>query len=711
MGAKKLQNKIVDARRLMDFSPDDLRKRLKSNLTINFSDGQLNLNAHEVILNRYMWESVRKYIVDFNMPLRIDHSITQHYVNGYYVSDSLNKALEQIIKDIISFYFEPNNNSEGIEEIWQSFQELFNTVYNDIIFNNIKYVPSLNINDLLDIQLEPELVQKMREVNELDITTDNIVMGRTINAAHNTLDTILKERPDNKVAKGYISGNFNPKQVVQVLSSRGNISTLTNEIYAKPIGSSFCSGMYAINEIAQEAATAARSLMLSSKAVAKAEYFARTMQLVTMVVEKLVPGDCCAGPDGKTDYSKVQYEDWYVKPASKEGAYIQTPDLPNLVGKYYFNPETGREEEIKKTDKHLEGTTIKLRVAYNCKHKDPKCICARCFGKLYYNIPKHTNIGHFSSTCITQLISQLTLSDKHHTASAKSLLIYINKEAANDFYTKEDDNNNVYLKQKVENVNLDGSKELLYNNKKDFDLKFKVYKTSVNGIGDIKEDTDVRAFVVTSVSILRDLYLVKTDLKTGEVTEIPVDISKGTYEGSFTIEFLEHIQEYGYTLGEDDYYYIDINEWKHSNPIITVNDVSFNYLMLVNTIKKIFGGKNREKDSDSSLEIRSPKGLLEKLFNEINNKLSINIALIEVIVYAFSCYDYDNGDYRLGRNSPNMTTRSITDILTHTSLGAGYAWETHKRLMLNSYAFNMKNCREHPLDVTICPQEVINRYS
>lgn len=697
--------KKVKVRRLMDFTPQELNKELKSTLNVEFDDGELIMNAHEVIVSRYLWETVKDFIMNKNMRMLKSFSINQHYNNGFYISTSMNKTLESMFKEVVVTYFEPLNTSEGIAEIWQKMQDTFNIIYNEVIFNNLQYTTSLNIDDLLEVQLEPELIEKMRQVDKIEADTDNIVTKRYVMDAQATLDKILRSKMHNKISKGYVSGNFSKDQVHQVLGPRGSITTLTNQIYGKPIGSSFTTGMYKTYEMAQESTTAGRSLMLSTTAISSSEYFARQTQLVTMAVEKVVDGDCCNG-----DYSKVKYLDWFVKPYSKNEAYEQKPDLPNLVGKYYYDPETKTEKKIEATDKHLEGTTIKLRVAFNCQLENPKHICARCFGAMFYNIPKHTNIGWYSSTTVTKDVSQKTLSTKHFTNSSTSLPIHISKNAVRDFYTKENDNSHVYLRQKVEEDNADGTKRLLYSNKKDFKLEIKVYKYSANGMGDIKPDINVKKFVIASVSYLEDLWLVKTNLKTGEVEEIKVDVTKGKCYGSFTADFLEYIQHAGYKLGEDDYYYINLKDWKYSKPIIHVNDVSFNYLMLVSTIKTILGGKNKEKDSGESLDIRTKEGLLEKLFNEINNKLDINIALIEVIVYAFSCYDYENGNYGLGRNSDVATTRSISDIISHTSMGGMYAWERHLKNMLDPYSFIMDNAREHILDVTITPNEALEEH-
>lgn len=692
--------KKISYRRLMDFSPEEFNQRLKKPLIVKFADGDLKLSAHEIIVSRYLWETVKDFIVNKGMKLYIRHSVSSHYVNGFYTSRTLNKTLEKIYEDLILTYFEPFNNREGLDQIWKNMQVIFNRIYNEIVYKNINYVTSINIDDLLEIQLNPELIKKMRAVSEIDISTDNIVTNRIVNDCYQTLDKILKENPNNAVSQGYISSNINPNQVQQVLGSRGSATTATNTIFAKPIANSFTTGMYNMYEIVQESAVAARSLLLSTTSIAQSEYFARLLQLVCMSVEKLVDGDC-----GQTEYI-----DWYVKPYTKEGVYSQPSDLPNLEGKYFYNPDTGKEELITKNHKHLEGTTIKLRVAFNCKLHDKNCICTKCFGALSYNIPKHINLGWYCCTQITKDISQKTLSDKHHTASSISLPIIINPEAVNDFYTKENDNTFVYLKYKHEEIKGDGSKVTLFNNKKDYKLTLKVYKFSANGLGDIKPDTEVRKYIVETMSYLEDLWLEKMDLNTGEIELIPVSITKGVHYGSFTIEFLEYIKENGYELSEDDYYYINLNKWKFTNPIVKVNDISFNYIMLAKEIKAIFGGKDSEKEGENYLDLRQRADMLQKLFNVINNKLSVNIALMEVIVYAFSVSDYEYGDYSLGRHSSNITTRSISDIMTKTSLGGAYAWERHMTTMLNPYAFKMKNSREHILDVLICPNEVLERF-
>ena len=117
--------------------------------------------------------------------------------------------------------------------------------------------------------------------------------------------------------------------------------------------------------------------------------------------------------------------------------------------------------------------------------------------------------------------------------------------------------------------------------------------------------------------------------------------------------------------------------------------------------------------------LETPESLLQNVFHIVNTKLDVNLAILEVIVYAFTVYDVVDEDgrginlnksYSLGRNVNDQRLMRIEDIITNRSLGAGYAWEKVVNNILSPKSFYGKNAVSHPLDVVITPNEVIKEF-
>jgi hypothetical protein len=102
--------------------------------------------------------------------------------------------------------------------------------------------------------------------------------------------------------------------------------------------------------------------------------------------------------------------------------------------------------------------------------------------------------------------------------------------------------------------------------------------------------------------------------------------------------------------------------------------------------------------------------MIQKLFDLANSKLNINIALLEVIVYAFSCMDYENKDFRLGRGSKTVKACKIEDNIVNRSLGSSYGWERVIHTILNPSSFYNENGISTPMDVYIAPLETVAAY-
>lgn len=647
--------KKIPARRIMDFTPSDFTKKLKSNIILIYDDGiEVEHTAHELAINRYVY-SVLELAPDIG--IKSTYSIHNYYVGGQYVANTINKAFEAILSDIVDMYVETSGSRKCLEKVYEKMYEIFETIYNEVIYEHLEYVASLNIKHFLQIQLKPELmaaIDDVRKKRDLD----------SVKQTYEILDKVIRTSPDlkeNPIAKGYISGTISANQVKQLLASRGFVTEIDSSIFKYPIASSFVLGMDDMYDMAVESRSGAKALYLSNRAIGLSEYLAREIQLTTMMVEVLEDGDC-----GNKDYLE-----WSVT----------EKDFNNLLGKRYF--QDGKELVIDGNSRDIIGTTVKLRSAGRCKLENKNHICTACFGRLSNNVPMHANIGHITTTVLTAIISQLILSTKHVTTSASSDSIALTGDMR-DFFIVKNKDTYAFRANTI--------------NKKKQKFRLHIPQEQGFGIADVPKSNDPYRLNLARVSSLSLIYL-SIEESDGSIRELPLHVKQGNRLGNLTYDFLAHIKKYGYSLDDDDRYCIELDNWPTGVSIISLPQVEFSYLDLANTIK---GELKYMKD-----DIGTPEAFLHHLFNLVNHKLNINIALLEVIVYAFTAADPDNGNFDFGRNSAEAKPSKMCNIISNRSVGGSYAWENVRKTMLTPTNYYGMNNINHPLDIMLKPNETL----
>jgi len=360
------------------------------------------------------------------------------------------------------------------------------------------------------------------------------------------------------------------------------------------------------------------------------------------------------------------------------------------LGKHYFDPDSNTLKIIRKEDKHLEGTSILLRTAMKCKHPNKNTVCTTCFGELSYGVHQHASLGHITTTTMTQKISQAILSTKHLATSATSGSVVLD-DIGKQFFTIKNKDGIAFKSSLLGRV------------------KTKMYlildQVSGYGIKDLTSTTDVRKLNPARVTRISHITILTVDQHDNRET-YPVNIKNSNRFGNFTYDFLEYIQSEGYTLTNNDEYMIDLVNWKQAIPVIKLPEVEFNFLALSNAVKSEFKFMDIIKGDRSS---ETQESLLQKVFDLVNTKLDVNIALLEVVIYAFTITSIKDGDYTLGRtdsdNSANLM--KIDGIMKNRSLGAAYGHERVLSNIISPNSFIGVNRTSHPLDALIAPNEVL----
>lgn len=692
---------VCKAEEFFKFTKEEVLKGLTDTYNVQFADGVLTLSAHEIIVNRFIWDIL--YAINNShyskekgmMPMKKAYSITEYYCNGFFASSSLSGVIERILEDICLFYVEPEFDRSILDEIvFGKIEQVYNDLYNYLVCDGVEYYTSIDVLDFYQIQFQEELINAIKKVSEEK--SQEAIMN-----SYDALDRVISTVPEirnNPIVTGYLSGAFNKRQVYQILSSRGFLAELNSDIIPTPVLSSFFLGMNSAFEMAAESRSSAKAQRSQEIAIEQSEYTARIIQLVSMRYEQLVDGDC-----GSKDY--VEY---YVNP----DPVIGKPELPLLVGKWYLDEETGVEKAIRKDDTHLIGKTIKLRSQAKCLHAESNCCCVKCFGQIAYSIPYLSNLGHVVASIITQIITQSLLSTKHLSGSASGLDFELGP-VEGEFFIKSNNNG---LKLNSANFVKGKTYELIVK-QKDF-----------NGLsGGLYAGMDFAKITPNRNSKLNKFYIKVTDDKTGIYTyhECSIAYTKSikkhnsttskskegatnasTVFGSFTSQFIKYIvgdgNDKNYYLDDSgESYCINLNKWKSKDDVIVFPNLEFNFLDL-------------QKDFKRNLRnIGGTEGYFEKLlqsqFDLLNSKLDIPYSIVEALICSFIVKDPVTKDVRLARGVSDLIVR-ISDIIYNGSLGAMAAFEHHNKHFMSPKTFNGFNQGSHVLDVALKPEETVRRW-
>lgn len=661
---KKTVN-AVPVRSFLRLSPRELMEKLTKSRYVLFEDGVVKyLTANELITNRFLWELLK---LTPKLSIISDYTISNFYTNGQYTSKSINKLFEVLYEDMVRHN---NNNRDIVPDILENMFKINNVVYNILISENCSYASSLEIKDFAELQFNPEIMESINEV--IDKQSMESISG-SYKIMENIIFTDTK-LSNNPLVKGYISTSINPNQVKQMIAPIGFRTEINSAIFQYPIESSFMLGLRNIYHMTIESRSGAKALFLSNKAIQNAEYSARELQIVTMPVEKLIDGDC-----GNKDYLP-----WLVRTNT-----FGKSDIDNLIGKRYVTSLDDKEEKIiTKKDKHLLGTTIYIRTANKCKLSNKKHICTSCFGELSFNIHNHTNIGHISTTTGTQQVSQSILSTKHLTSSATSSDITLDDVSSKFFNVKS-------------KIGYAFKPNLIKTLKGKFNLI--ISQSNASGIKDLNSTIDIYKLNLPRTTRIESFLLQHID-QDGTENIYPIQVKDGNKYGSFSYEFLKYIIQKDFTIDAFDRYVIDLKDWTSAETVLTLPQVEFSYLALSNAIKSKF---KYMKTNSAGKALETPEDMLQSLFDLINSRLNVNIALLEVMVYAFTIANKDENNFDFGRNVPNPELMKISGIVSRRSLGMLYAHERVLPLVISPKTFDGRNNVSHPLDVYVKPNEVL----
>lgn len=658
------------ARKLLNYDTDVLWRELKGKFTLIFDDGfELETNYKETIYSHYTWIFLRQYP---EQPLLYEHHIKSVIGKKSLTSNTHIKLLTKAMWGTF-IYYRDNNKFLNVDELSKLVYETSNKMYNELSVKLEKYVVSLDIVDFLEVM----------EIKEIQETFNNPEENQEyINKTYDVIDNVLSNNKlltYNPIAKAVKAKLVKHSQVLQCIGPRGYLTDIDSNVFKQPIVRGYTLGIRRLYDSLIESRSVSKSLYLSKSDLQLAEYFSRKLQLLCQTVKNLHIGDC-----GSTNYLI-----WKVKPPTVEnGVVIDDGDLKNLLGKYYLNEETGKINEITEKSTFLEGKYIKLRsVVAGCSHTDPYGVCSTCFGSISYSVPKGTNIGQLTATSLTKKTSQSILSVKHLDSSSVVekivLLPGIDK----------------YLK-----VNSKGDAYLLSDNLKKNKAKIVISSKEALGITDIREVDEVESLAISRVTSIVSMTIIdELDNK------IPVNIAIGKRLGSLTYTALNYIKKRGWEIDEKDNYVINMDGWNYSEELITVPAMHFNMSDVTKEITTMLESSVKELKRKAGPII--PEAALFNLYELVNKHLSVNLATLELIVLGAMVVSVYNRDFRIPKTYTTKAMGVSRMTIPGRSAGSSMAYEDHSKSLTDPASYFHTNRPSHPMDVFLCPREVMDNIS
>jgi len=656
---------------------------LRKNIDIVFEDDIVKNNCYwkDIIIFRYLLDFIydsKNNTFKYNYKILSNVWIENHKVNGLPSGGTYLNIYSIMFREIVKPYIKEHGNNKIMDPL---FKDMYMTVDNfnrEFISNIVEYAPALDIYEILTIQYDRDLIDSMIEVNKTPTY-------EAIQNSYKTLDKVML-KPEYKhlsLSIMYNAGLSSAGQIRQMLSSRGFITELNNKIFNTPMTNSFVLGFKNIYEATIETRAGAKALYLSGKSIESSEYTNRGIQLLTMALKSVVFEDC-----GNRDYSN-----FYLKPDEFDvtGKKIYSSKLKELVGKRYFCDTDKVEKVISIKDKHLIGTNIKLRQVTSCKHIDKRKVCSHCIGTYGETIFEHQNLGNIATVLIMTLMSQGLLSAKHLLKTATSTTIKLNNTVRK--YVVLKNNEDVYFRSNV-----------LY--KKTKTTYLKVRQSETWGLDNIKTTKDILSININKISSLTDVFLVYID-RNGNEEEITLALKENNASRVFLSNYLlSHIIKNDYEVYDDEYFLININEFNHKMPVFKYDKTEYSLAVLNSEFKSLIKSHKYKKVNGQIRSEYTPEVLINKIFELLNSELSVNIALIELLVYTLTVNDISKNDFSFCRGNKVNTVGGFK-LIDYRSLGSGYDYDDLFNKIIHPMLYMPEYKMSNPMDVILLPNEVV----
>jgi hypothetical protein len=623
---------------------------------------------NKLIYSNYFWDIFRQYP---NAPLLLRHHVDSVLKGSPLTSGTHIKLLERIYKDVVSHYHLDTPAQK--EPIWTLIYKVTNNIHNEITRLSEAHVSSIDILDFVDIVRYEPIRKSIGEVNNTDAS---------IATCYDEVTKVLMNDPllkNNALVKAIRAKTGNLNQVLQCVVVRGRTTEVDGSIMPTAITSSFTSGLSTLYEMIAESRSAAKSLYFSDSKLKDAEYFARRIQLLAMVIQGIEYIDC----------GSTRYVEWRIKPPEYDEHGVKTydGDQQYMSGKYYLADDGVTLKSIGTTDDpSIYNKVIKMRSVLYCTLENPHNVCEVCFGRLAKNVSSYANLGHLSAATMTQQTTQSVLSIKHLDFSSSGSDIRLTEETVNFFNTNRAKNAYVLRKE------LKGR-----------GVKLIVNTDEVIGLNDVLniDINNISPIRISAIESIEISYLKEDVEHTSFIT-----VSQNGRKVVLTKELLLYLKEHKWTTNVKNNFVFDMSNWNFTHPVMFLPEVEYSFSDHATMIARVI--ESNMKNAAERARRDSPVSTLQELFMLVNSKISVSISALEVLIY--STMITSENDYSLGRSNEEKMLGVAELIIKNRSLGAAYAYEDIFKTLISPRSFFREGRTDSVFDAFLMPNEYVKNH-
>lgn len=646
-----------NARDLLALSLDDLWELPEERHIIVFDDGEITTHTRATITSAYLWYPLQQFP---GAPLFMDY----HLGEDMFSSKLAVKKINKVIWGIYDFY------KADPELLAKYAYETTNRFYNDFTVKLAPHVASMSMFDVLEVMYHPEIQKANKEVRPTQHSIEEI--------CYPAIKSVLMDRNEllgNPFAAACRSGTASAGQVLQCVGPRGFMTDINSDIFPEPIMTGYIEGINGLYESTIESRSGSKSLLYNKELLRTTEYFNRKTQLIAEYVRNLHPGDC--GTPHLLDFP------------------VMHDNLHTLVGKYHL--VNGKLEVLQGNEEHLCGKRIQLRSVIGCVHPDAAGICSVCYGELSLSIPRGTNLGQVSAVSMGDKITSSVLSTKHLDSTSRVEKFHLQKTESK------------YLRYGRE-------PEMLYL-KKEFQkkpVKLVVARQEAPNLADVLMLNDLDNYPVANASQITMMQIIIGEGDDGNVYDL-LRVSLYNRRSSFSKELLEHIAKTRWTHDSKDNIVIDLANFDTTQPLLSL---PFKHVNMHEVMKRIQSFLHSSSDSENKkLKVQTndvarnklkflknykdPTEALVNFTAMLNEKLSINIAHCEVLLYAMMVRSSAQRDYRLPKPGIHGAFENYNNLMMNRSLSAAMAYEKQSTPLVSPSSFIYTDRNDHPYDLIV----------
>jgi hypothetical protein len=186
-------------------------------------------------------------------------------------------------------------------------------------------------------------------------------------------------------------------------------------------------------------------------------------------------------------------------------------------------------------------------------------------------------------------------------------------------------------------------------------------------------------------------------------TDILVNVKVKNRSSSFTYAFLDYLKVFGWTI-ENGNYVVDMSNWNWTTPILMLPMKQFNMSDQAAAIARML--ESTVKESELRDNYTDPMKFLENFHDLVNDKLTVNLAVNEIVVLGISIRSAKNYDYRLPTPDTDYGIGVRSNIFAFRSAAAEMAFQNQRDFLLSPLSYITNDKRpDHPMDGLLMPAE------